>query len=71
MLFSDMFKNRHQIFKKILEIRNKKYKLKAIRIIKSNKKNKLKKKHIIKVIFCKKKYSKDDIVYHVHNKLFN
>jgi hypothetical protein len=45
MSFSDMFKNRHQIFKKILEIRNKKYKLKAIRIIKSNKKKLKKKTH--------------------------
>jgi len=51
MLFSNVSKDQRQTFHKI---RNTK-KLKTIRIIDGNQKDKFRKKHIIKVIFHKKR----------------
>jgi hypothetical protein len=55
-----MSKDQHQTFHKIRN--TKKKKLKTIRIISGNQKDKFKKKHIIKVIFRKKECCKGDVL---------
>jgi hypothetical protein len=59
MLFSDKFEDRCQNFHKIIK---KIKKLKTIRIIDDNKKDKLERKHIVNVTFHKKGYYKGNIV---------